>query len=232
MELVCPQCHKHRFGLWQFIFLGFNRQENPVYCPRCSAGFTLERKAENLINLVFGAAFFTYIGLCFALGPRLPVEWSKPALLLTGFSLVGVTRWLAVMRFGKIAPAKVEAREPYPRIRLSDVEEEVHRLKVDGDFFVLFATDEETYVSFGRSEGTFQADLAFPVEKFKHLEPAFRAAAAKAGVTAKSYHKHGLHGVEAELGGDPKTVASKVRTIVQGTFGVKSDAEVPLMRGA
>ncbi len=191
----------------------------------------LERRAESLINLVFGAAFFTYMGLCFALGPRLPVEWSKPALVLAGVTLIGGTRWLAVMCFGKIVPAKLEAREPHPRIHLTDVEGEVRRLKADGEFFVLFAPDEETYVSFGRSEGTFQADLAFPVEKFKHLEPAFRAAAAKVGASAKPYHKHGLHGVEAELGTDPKAVASKVRTIAQGTFGVKSDAEIPLMRG-
>ena len=230
MKFECPSCHKHRFQSWRFAFLGFSRRENPVYCPHCGVGLTLDVKSENRINLVFGAAFFTYIGLCFVMASQIPAEWREFSMIVIGVGLTAGTRLLAVNRFGKIVSIKPRTEQSYPRIRLADVKAEVELLKKDGGFFVLYAPDESAYLSFGLQKDVVVADLAFAIGKFKDLEPAFRAAVTRAGATSRSYQRRGLHGVEAPLGNDSLSVASKIRTIMQETFGLKADAEVPLMR--
>ena len=187
-------------------------------------------KSENRINFVFGVTFFIYIGLIFGLGPQIPVEWREFSMIVIGVVLIAGTRLLAVNRFAKIVSTKPRAERSYPRIRLADVKGELKLLNKDGDFFVLYAPDESAYLAFGLQKDVVVADLAFAIGKFRDLEPAFRAAVARAGATPRPYKKGGLRGVEASLGNDSLSVASKIRTIMQEMFSLKANAEVPLMK--
>lgn len=230
MNLECPRCHKHQFKVRNFISSKSGGNDIPVSCPHCGALLTLDGRSATIINVITLMVFFGFLAVMIPLtGPRAP-DGVEIAVLIAAVVLTGSTRFFAVGRFGKIAPYVVKRSEPYPRIRLVDVGSELASLRKQGDFFVLFTSDEEAYLSFIKKRDGITADLAFAIGKFEELEPRFREAVSRAGATAHPYKKRGMRGVEAKLGTDSESVAMKIRTIMQGTFGLNSDAEIPVMR--
>lgn len=111
MDLVCPNCRNHRFTILQFAFPGYARVANPIYCPKCSAGFTLDPRVQKVINRTILGALLAVLGIDIAVRPNIPVEWHKPILgaflgAFLGAALVGVSSLLATLCFGRIVPAK------------------------------------------------------------------------------------------------------------------------------
>lgn len=107
MDLVCQNCGKHKFKIWQFTFPGYTRLVNPIHCPKCGAGFTLEPRVEKVINRVIIGALVAIAALDIAIDPHIPTGWQKPGLgAIVGFTVVGVSSWIATICFGKIIPAR------------------------------------------------------------------------------------------------------------------------------
>lgn len=107
MDLVCPNCRNHRFKIWQFAFPGYARVATPIHCPKCSAGFTLDPRVQQVINRIILGALFAIVAIDFAVQPHIPIEWQKPGLsAFLGAVLVGVSSLLVTICFGRIVPAK------------------------------------------------------------------------------------------------------------------------------